>query len=238
MQAVRFGITEGHRCAYLARKEARNLFLDPAMAPDEETVHTLTQAGFRRTGNHLFKPLCPDCQACTPVRVRIADFQARQRHRRILNRNTDLELRIEPPSYRDDWYGLYEDYIQLRHPSSEMSPATPGQFRAFLLSNWSKSLFLCTYLDGAVKSIAVTDVVGEAVSAVYTFYDGTEARRSLGIYSILAQIALAKVCGKTHLYLGYWVDGHAKMRYKLEFPPCEVLCRDGKWTEKEPCRPR
>lgn len=231
VKEVKFGITEGHECAYLRGNEARNLFLDPRTPLDEETLCMLTSVGFRRTGNHLFKPFCPNCQACVPVRLRVAEFQPRRRHRRILNKNADLELRVESPRFQEDWYRLYEDYIRSRHPSSEMSPTTPTQFKDFLFSRWSRSLFLCSYLDDRIMSIAVTDVVGDSSSAVYTFYDSEEAGRSLGIFSILAQICLSRICGKKHLYLGYWVDGHAKMRYKLEFSPCELMHSEGRWVE-------
>ncbi len=231
IKEVKFGVTKEHKCSYLRGKEARNLFLDPAMTPDEETVRMLTHAGFRRSGNHLFKPFCPDCQACVPVRLRVCEFQARRRHRRILQRNQDLDVRLESPAYRDDWYQLYERYIRARHPSSEMAPSSPARFNDFLLSRWSKSLFLCSYLEDRIMSIAVTDVIGDSSSAVYTFYDARESRRSLGIFSILAQIAVSRICGKKHLYLGYWIDGHAKMQYKLEFSPCEVLRSEGRWVE-------
>lgn len=231
IKEVKFGITKGHECSYLHGKEAQNLYLDPRTPPDEETLCMLTSAGFRRTGNHLFKPFCRGCQACVPVRLRVSEFQPRRRHRRILKRNADLELRVESPRYREDWYRLYEDYIRSRHPSSEMAPTSPAQFKDFLLSRWSNSLFLCSYLEGRIMSIAVTDIIGDSSSAVYTFYDAEESRRSLGTFSILAQISLSRMCGKKHLYLGYWVDGHAKMHYKLEFSPCELLQSEGRWVE-------
>ncbi len=227
---MKFGVTEAHDCSYIAGKMARNLFLDPSSAPDQETALVLTKAGFRRTGNHLFKPFCPSCKACIPLRLRVREFRTRRRHRRILQKNVDLRLSIEQPRFQEDWYQLYEKYIRARHSEGEMYPPSRSQFREFLLSRWSHSLFLCSYLDDRVMSIAVTDVIGDASSAVYTFYDPEERHRSLGVFSILMQTSLSRICGKNYLYLGYWINGHEKMHYKLEFSPSEALLGDGRWV--------
>ncbi len=229
VKEMRFGVTEAHHCSYLTGKTARNLFLDPSSIPDRETAWLLTKAGFRRTGNHLFKPYCPDCKACIPLRLRVQEFRAKRRHRRILRKNADLRVKIEQPAFREDWYQLYERYIRGRHSEGEMYPTTRAQYREFLLSRWSHSLFICSYLENRILSIAVTDVVGDASSAVYTFYDPDQMHRSLGVYSILMQTCLSRICGKNYLYLGYWINGHEKMHYKLEFSPSEALIGEGRW---------
>lgn len=229
VKEMKFGVTEAHQCSYLAGKTARNLFLDPSSAPDRETVLLLTKAGFRRTGNHLFKPYCPNCKACIPLRLRVGAFKVRRRHRRIVKKNADLKVRIEKPAFREDWYQLYKKYIRERHSEGEMYPPSRAQYREFLLSRWSQSLFICSYLEDRIVSIAVTDVVGDASSAVYTFYDPEHMHRSLGVYSILLQTSLSKICGKNYLYLGYWINGHEKMHYKLEFSPSEALIGEGRW---------
>ena len=227
---MKFGLTDTHDCSYLTGRTARSLFLDPAANPSEEVAMLLTRSGFRRTGNHLFKPFCAGCKACVPVRLNVGDFKPRRRHRRIWGRNSDLTIELRQPSFCEDWYRLYERYVLARHPRSEMCPPSRNQFEEFLLSRWSRSLFVCISNQSRVMSIAVTDIVGDAASAVYTFYDPEAPSRSLGIYSILVQAMLTKLCGKRHLYLGYWIDGHAKMHYKLDFSPSELLLPDGRWV--------
>ena len=74
---------------------------------------------------------------------------------------------------------------------------------------------------GQLLAVAVTDVVDSAVSAVYTFYDPDLDERGLGTLAILKQIEWARSTGRTHLYLGYWIDGHRKMDYKRRFRPLE-----------------
>ena len=235
VKEMKFGLTNAHDCSYLAGRTARSLFLDPSSEPSEDVAMLLTRAGFRRTGDHLFKPYCPDCKACVPVRLKVGEFEPRRRHRRIWGRNKDLSIKVRQPAFREDWYQLYQRYVLERHPHSEMCPPSRSQFREFLLSRWSHSLFLCVYHERRVKSIAVTDVVADAASAVYTFYDPQEKERSLGIYSILAQALLANVCGKKYLYLGYWINEHVKMHYKLDFSPSELLMPDGHWVPCSTC---
>lgn len=61
------------------------------------------------------------------------------------------------------------------------------------------------------------------LSAVYTFYDPEEHRRSLGRYAILWQIEEARRSRLDSLYLGYWIKNCRKMNYKTEYRPIEML---------------
>ena len=58
---------------------------------------------------------------------------------------------------------------------------------------------------------------------VYSYYDPTQADRSLGTFMILDHIERARRLGLPHLYLGYWVEGSKKMAYKARFLPQERL---------------
>lgn len=69
----------------------------------------------------------------------------------------------------------------------------------------------------SLRAVAVTDLTGDALSAVYTFYHPAYEQRGLGTYAILRQIEWAKRAGLRHLYLGYWIEGHPKMDYKRRF---------------------
>jgi arginine-tRNA-protein transferase len=70
-------------------------------------------------------------------------------------------------------------------------------------------------------AVAITDVVADALSAVYTFFDPGERARGLGTFGILSQLDWARRDGRSHLYLGYWIAGHARMDYKRRFHPLE-----------------
>ncbi len=74
-------------------------------------------------------------------------------------------------------------------------------------------------IDGRLVAVAATDVLENALSAVYTFYDPELAHRSLGKFSIFYQVMQARLMGLKWLYLGYWIKDSQKMKYKSEFKP-------------------
>jgi leucyl-tRNA---protein transferase len=73
----------------------------------------------------------------------------------------------------------------------------------------------------------VTDFAQAGLSAVYTFYDPEFTARGLGTYAILQQVEIARMRNIPHVYLGFWIDRHPKMDYKMRFQPLELLGSDG-----------
>jgi leucyl-tRNA---protein transferase len=81
--------------------------------------------------------------------------------------------------------------------------------------------------DGPLYAVALTDILADGLSMVYSFYDPANVRRSLGTFMILEHIERAKRMGLPYLYLGYWVEGSRKMAYKARFLPQERLGVNG-----------
>jgi len=223
-----FFITPAHACSYLPQRDANTLFLDPRDTITPEIYQTLTEQGFRRSGSHLYRPHCADCQACIPARVPVATFQPRRRQRRVLARNADLSVEVKPAVYSNEYYELYGKYITGRHSDGDMYPPSAAQFRSFLLSQWSETFFVCLYLRKTLLAVAVTDQQEAGVSAIYTFFDSEFPERSLGVMSILKQIELCQKRDLPYVYLGYWIRDSEKMRYKTEYRPVELFI-SGRW---------
>jgi arginine-tRNA-protein transferase len=80
---------------------------------------------------------------------------------------------------------------------------------------------------GDLVAVALTDVLGDGLSMVYSFFEPDESVRSLGTYMVLDHIARARQMGLAYVYLGYWVRGSGKMDYKSRFLPQELLTPDG-----------
>jgi arginyl-tRNA--protein-N-Asp/Glu arginylyltransferase len=225
---VRLFKTVEHPCGYYAGRVAQNWVLDP-VAPELGAVYGAALAqGFRRAGGHVYRPTCPKCSACTPSRVPVLAFAPGRRHRRCARANADLDVRIESAAFSDEAFALYRRYLQSRHPDGGMDRTDPEDFSRFLFAGWSRTQFLMLRERGTLVGCAVTDVVANGLSAVYTFYDPDQPRRGLGMFAILSQIQWALRAGLPHLYLGYWIDGHPKMHYKTDYRPIELL-QDGKW---------
>ncbi len=71
-------------------------------------------------------------------------------------------------------------------------------------------------------AVAVTDKQRSGISAMYSFFDPYEAKRSLGVYSILKQLEYCQALGLKYLYLGYWIKNSKKMAYKAQYRPIEI----------------
>ncbi len=225
-ELVQFFLTPKHPCSYLSRNNAQTLFFDPRQIITTDTYQILTDQGFRRSGSHLYRPHCIDCQACIPTRVPVAEFKPKRSQRKVLSKNEDLTLRIEDATFSRRHYHLYERYISLRHADGDMYPASEDQYRSFLLSPWSQSVFITLYEGERLLSVAVTDKQPRGLSAIYTFFEPTEDKRSLGTLSILKQIELCQLWGLDYLYLGYWIKDCDKMNYKTQYRPTEMFVND------------
>ncbi len=228
----RFFLTQAHDCSYLPGRSARTLILDPEANVDRPVYAALSRHGFRRSGQHVYRPHCDACGACKATRVPVAEFKASRRQRRVLGRNTDIEVTLEPPSSDAAYFELFDRYLAARHADGDMYPTSVAQFEAFLTNGWSDTQFLTLRLAGDIVGVAVTDRLPDALSAIYTFFDPAHARRSLGVFAILAQIEQARLERLPWLYLGYWVRDSAKMAYKTDYRPVEVYTGE-RWQRLE-----
>ncbi len=219
---VRLYLSPEHACGYLPQRSARSAFIDPDYALDAMHYEYLLAQGFRRSGEHAYRPHCRGCSRCVPVRVPVAEFVSDRGQRRCLARNRDLELTLES-RLGDEHYRLYSDYLAQRHASGGMDPSDRGAFHSFLDCRWLDVRYWCWRRQGRLLSVAVVDHLPNALSAVYTFFDPDERSRSLGTLAVLTQIETARLRGLTHVYLGYWVAGSAKMDYKRRFRSLEAL---------------
>lgn len=221
--AIRLFQSLEHPCGYWKERLARDLIIDPT-DPHLAAVYPQALAmGFRRSGGHVYRPYCAGCRACVSVRIPVERFVPNRTQKRCLARNADLELRIAPPQRTGENFALYRRYLDTRHAGGGMDDPAPENFDAFLACRWSPTEFMEFRLDGELVALAVTDVVPDGLSAVYTFFAPELAARSLGTYAILRQVERARRENRSYVYLGFWLEGHPKMAYKLAYQPLEFL---------------
>jgi arginine-tRNA-protein transferase len=72
----------------------------------------------------------------------------------------------------------------------------------------------------------VTDQLTQGLSAIYTFFEPSEPKRSLGVLSVIKQIDLCQERDLPFLYLGYWIKDSIKMSYKTNYRPTELFVND------------
>ena len=226
---LQYYITPPHDCSYLDEKSARMVFLDPTHRIDVVTLSELSRMGFRRSGDFVYRPECHLCRQCLSCRVPVSSFEMNSRQKKAWKRNQDLTVKItRPQDATDTHYALYERYINERHADGDMFPPSYDQFEKFLIHSCSNSFFLELWKDDRLISVSTCDVLDDGVSAVYTFFDPDESKRSLGVFAVLKQIEYVKAREESYVYLGYWVPHSNKMNYKSQYTPFELLL-DGQW---------
>jgi arginyl-tRNA--protein-N-Asp/Glu arginylyltransferase len=78
--------------------------------------------------------------------------------------------------------------------------------------------------------VMLFDETTNATSAVYSFFDPAESRRSLGTWMILKLVEYTKNSGRDYLYLGYLIRQSRKMAYKERFQPLQILIKN-EWID-------
>lgn len=220
--------THPHACSYLEDEQATTLFIDPDAHVTRELYDALAEVGFRRSGPHIYRPHCQSCSACIPARVQVDAFSMKRRQRRIWQRNSDLEVEAVADIYLPEYFDLYCRYINERHFDGDMFPPSREQYEGFLTNDFGITQFFAFRHEGRLLAVAVVDVMESGLSAIYTFYDPSETRRSLGSYAILWQIEHARSLKLPYLYLGYWIKECRKMQYKIDYRPLQLLI-NRKW---------
>lgn len=185
------------------------------------------QNGFRRSGDQLYRPHCPQCDKCRSLRIPVAEFCPSTSQKRVIQKNRDLETALVS-EMEADFYPLYASYINKRHADGSMYPPNEVQFTSFLRAEWLNQLWLTVRDKGELVGVAAIDILLDGWSALYSFYHPELSKRSLGRFLILSQITHLQTAGLPYLYLGYQVDECKKMNYKKEYRPFETFY-NGKW---------
>ncbi len=228
LNQLAFFASRPHPCSYLSGRDTVNLFTDPDAPMDTAIYSRLADFGFRRSGSHIYRPRCPQCQACLPVRIPVNAFQPNRAQRRTLKANQDVQATPRSAAFNEEHFTLYRRYMASRHPGGSMDDPDPKRYLEFLSSPWSETLFVEFRLQGRLMAVSVLDVLAQGLSAVYTFFEPELSERSPGRHSVLWAIGEAQRRGLNYLYLGYWIAASPKMHYKQEYRPLELL-HEGQW---------
>ncbi|MFL5237159.1 MAG: arginyltransferase [Rhizomicrobium sp.] len=230
-----FFLTPGGPCPYLPGRVERKVFARLTGSLAQQLNEALTHSGFRRSQMIAYRPACDGCSACVSVRIVVNEFAPSRSHRRILSRNRSVVRREVRPEATREQFALLRTYLDSRHAGGGMSDMGLFDFVA-MVEETPVDTHMVEYrhqtADGAhdvLLACALTDVLRDGLSMVYSFYHPGEISRSLGTHMILEHVAEAKRRGLPYVYLGYWIEGSDKMGYKSRFRPIEALRSEG-WT--------
>ena len=217
-------------CPYLAGRTERKVVTE-ITGPDADALHDrLSRAGFRRSHNIAYAPVCPSCQACVPIRIPVGDLPARPhaaqdrarqcaagglrgagaRHRRAVPVVPALPAGAPRRRRHGD-----DEFLRLSrhgggHADRDLHRRVPRSRR----SAWSARAWPTGWATGCRRSTRSSR-------------RGWSSARSAR-YAILWLIERARSLGLPYVYLGYWVPESRKMAYKSRFRPAEVLA-GGAW---------
>lgn len=223
-----FFTTSNLPCPYITGQVERRVLTELVGSNVIALHEQLSLAGFRRSHGIAYAPACPFCQACMAVRVVVGKFKMSKSQRRIWNKNSDLSFEILPAIATSEQFDLFYRYQKERHSGGDMANMNYFEFQNLIEETpVETSIVEFRDADDRLVGAILTDRLESGVSAVYSFFDPQEEKRSLGSEMLLWLIDYAKICSFDYIYLGYWVKESPKMAYKGKFSPLEVWTTQG-----------
>jgi len=223
---TQFFLTSETPCPYLEGRQERKLFTHLGGRRAQLMHHLLSDHGFRRSQNLIYRPACAHCAACRSVRIVASEFSPSQRHRRILSKNKDVtSFQVEPRATLEQ-YDLFYAYLTARHEGGGMTQMSLTDYE-YMVEDTPVDTIVIEYRltaepDEPLVGVALSDTMPDGLSMVYSFFDPALTNRGLGNFMILDHITRVTDCNRPYVYLGYWVKDSPKMAYKATYRPLQV----------------
>ena len=230
-----FGATE-QPCPYIDGRRERKAVTELTGPDPAGTLDRLSRAGFRRSHSMAYRPACPGCRACVPVRVAVDGFVPGRSQRRIIARNADLRAEERPPHATLEQYSVFKSYVTARHREGGMAEMSFRDYRS-MVEDTPVDTRIVEFRDRDRRLVAaaLTDWLADGLSGVYKYFAVERMRASPGTYIVLWHVVRARALGLPYVYLGYWIGACRKMAYKTRFQPLEALVgRDWRHFDPQP----
>lgn len=217
-------------CPYRDGQQARLPLRVPVGPLRPEAFDACLEAGDRRSGRMLYRTACPACTSCEPLRVPVREFQPSKSQRRVWRRNVD-ELRVEtgPPLLDEQRLTLFNRHKLERELSRSGEGLSAESYQAWIVHSCVQSMEFRYFVGERLVAVSIVDRGARSLSSVYHYFNPDESRRSLGVFSALAEISWAREQGYDWYYLGFYVSDCAHLRYKADYRPHERRV-GGVWT--------
>ncbi len=212
-------------CPYLPNRQNRMYYRFIPFATKALTT-ALIQRGWRRFGYSYFYPICKGCKECKSIRIDALKFKPSKSQRRAIKKNRFTKVVLQEPTaspYRVELYNKYHKFKSQKSGWYYFPIDTKTYYKEFVVGAHDFGKEVLYVIDNKIVGVDLIDILEDGISSIYFYYDPDYGKLSLGIYSLIYQIELARKLGLRWIYLGYWVKGCASFAYKTQFKPYQVL---------------
>jgi leucyl-tRNA---protein transferase len=160
-------LTAAMPCPYLPGRQERKLFTHLTGRRASALHHLLSDNGFRRSQNLIYRPACDGCSACQSVRIVAREFQLTPRYRRILRANQDVTVEVCAPRATAEQYGLFKRYLEARHAGGGMTQMSFVDYE-YMVEDTPVQTVLVEYRQNSgserpLLAMALTDVMPDGL---------------------------------------------------------------------------
>ncbi|TQR33152.1 arginyltransferase [Campylobacter sp. MIT 99-7217] len=194
----------------------------------------LVLRGWRRFGAYFSRPICQNCMDCLGYRVLVRDFHFSKSHKRVFKKNAQTKIILRKPQLTNEHLFLYDKYHEFMMIKKEWKfyRLNFRQYYNLYIDEANKYGYeLDFYIDDKLVCVDLIDILEDGISSIYCFYDPDYNHLSLGKFSLLSEIKLAKMRQLKYIYLGYFVKKCQSLSYKADYTPNEILKRTSNLNE-------
>ncbi len=214
-----------YECSYIPENSVRMTYKYVKNA-SANFNHAVIHRGWRRFGRYYFHPICDGCNECKSLRIDVDQFVYTKSQKKAKNRNKETKIIIQKPTISQqhiDLYNRYHNFKSQKDGWRQKNITSQEYIENFVQGAGEFGKEVLYIKDNKLIGVDLIDILKDGISSIYFFYDPDFARLSLGTYSLLYQIELAKILNLEWIYLGYWVDGCQAFGYKTNFRPQQIL---------------
>lgn len=115
MTTVKFGLSTTFPCGYLKDQQEQLLVYIDEQPLSPFMYSALQNQGFRRSEDQVYKPHCPNCNACQSIRISPYAVKLSTSQKRVANKGKVFNLKTSS-SVKPIYYPLFEHYVNVKHP--------------------------------------------------------------------------------------------------------------------------
>ncbi len=212
-------------CAYIPGNKVRMNYKYVNKASKTFATAVATR-GWRRFGKYYFHPICNSCNECKSLRIDVKQYHYTKSQKKSIKRNKETKIIVQKPTLTQNHIDLYNKYHHFKSIKDEWQHRSVSQreyHENFVDGAQDFGKEVLYIIDDKLVGVDLIDILDDGISSIYFYYDPDYANLSLGTFSLLYQIKLAKILELPWIYLGYWVDGCKAFAYKPNFKPQELL---------------